>query len=70
MTSYLDVKAVWRLMLTSTKGATERAREAVAVLLEQRALSTLICFIILPFQPFTLSLAVFFFVFFPFLLPL
>lgn len=41
------------------KGATERARKGVAVLIEQRVLPTLTSFILLPFQPFTPSLAIF-----------
>lgn len=42
------------------KGATERAREGVSVLIEQRALSTLIGFILLPFFNHSLSHFLFF----------
>lgn len=57
MAGYLDVEAVWRPVLTSTK---EPLREGVAVLIEQRALSTFIRFVLLPFQPFTHLLFLFF----------
>lgn len=60
MAGYLDVEAVWRPVLTSTK---EPLREGVAVLIEQRALSTFIRFVLLPFQPFTHLLFLFFFSF-------